>query len=216
MSTTRSTKVGMLDDVADEQRSLADQLETLAGHEWATPSLCGVWTVKEVVAHLTLSSRERLWDVLPAMVRAKGDFDRVNADRAARRAQDFTTGELIAQLREMAGVDKRFVLSGRLDPLVDVLVHGQDIMRPLGRNRPMALARVAPALDHAWKSPFVRPAKRFQGIRLAATDREWSRGDGPLELQTTTENLLLIATGRPVGVSGLEGEAAAEIRRRLS
>lgn len=211
----RRTRVAMLAEVADELQTLADQLQTLEDHEWDVTSLCGSWTVKEVTAHLTLSTRESLAELVLPLLRARGDFDQVTADRARDRARQFTAAELIAQLRAMAGVDRRFALSGRLDPLVDVLVHGQDILRPLHRSRAMRLERVLPALDHVWASPFLRPAKRFHGIKLTATDARWSRGDGPLELRAPAGDLLLIATGRPAGLHGLQGAAVDEASARL-
>ena len=212
----RRTAVAMLAEVGDELLSLADQLEALQDHEWEVESLCRGWTVKDVVAHLTLSTRESLAEVVVPLLRSRGDFDLVTAVRARDRAQRFTCTELIAQLRAMAGVDRRFALSGRLDPLVDVLVHGQDIVRPLNRTRGMAVERAVPALEHVWASRFLNPRKRFDGIRFVATDATWARGHGPLELRATAGNLLLVATGRPAGLQGLHGAAVDAAATRLA
>ena len=158
-----------------------------------------LWTVKEVVAHLTLSTRESLGQTIGPLIRARGDFDGLTAARARERACQFTSVELIDQVRDMAGVDRRFALSGRLDPLVDVLVHGQDIVRPLGRQRMMPVHRVVPALDHVWASPVLGVRKRFRGIRFVAADTSWSRGEGTVELVATSGDLLLVVTSRPAG-----------------
>lgn len=106
--------------------------------------------------------------------------------------------------------------AGRLDPLVDILVHGQDIVRPLGRRRVMPVERVVPALDHVWMSPFLGTPKRFAGIRFEATDVDWARGEGAHELRGPAGELLLVATGRPAGLAGVIGPAVADARERLS
>ena len=45
--------------------------------------------------------------------------------------------EIVAALRAMVGSRKHIVGTKPLDPLTDVLVHGQDITVPLGIDRPM-------------------------------------------------------------------------------
>ena len=50
--------VAMLTDVKAERLDLAAVLEQLDEHEWRAPSLCPGWTVRDVVAHLTLSTRQ--------------------------------------------------------------------------------------------------------------------------------------------------------------
>lgn len=39
-----------------ERAGLADDLETFTTQQWSNPSLCGSWTVEEVVAHLTATA----------------------------------------------------------------------------------------------------------------------------------------------------------------
>lgn len=81
-----AARVGMLDDVAAERMQLADELESLTPQQWATPSLCPGWTVRDVVAHLTLSTRESVPGVLWRFARARGDLERAFGDMARGRA----------------------------------------------------------------------------------------------------------------------------------
>ncbi len=208
-----TARVGMLDDVAAERLGLADELERLTGAEWATPSLCAGWTVHDVVAHLTLSTRQSVPWTLWRVARARGDFDRAFADMARERAAAHRPEELIAQLRAMAHVDRRLAMAGALDPLNDLLVHSQDALVPLGRGRDLPVERALPCLRHIWVAPFVGAAKRFTGLRLRATDVDWSEGDG-LEVRGPAGALLLAANGRVAGLDGLEGEGLDEARRR--
>ncbi len=129
------------------------------------------------------------------VLRARGDIHKMIGDAARRRAAEFTPAELVAQLRATAGSARRPLGAQPPDPLVDILVHGQDIARPLGRARPMPPDRVQPALEHVWSSSFYGARKRFAGLRFVATDVDWSVGEGA-EVRGPSGELLLLLTGR--------------------
>lgn len=191
-----------------ERRSLADFLTTLEESDWNVQSLCAEWTVHEVLAHITLSTRQSLPKTLFRVLKAKGNYPKAEADWAKERATEFTPEQLIAQLREDVHTTKKFALSGTVDPLVDLLVHAQDIARPLNRDREMPIEYVVPALDHVWPSSFYGGKKRFAGMKLIATDADWQGGDGPLEVHAPASELLMLATGRKARVSGPGAEEA--------
>jgi uncharacterized protein (TIGR03083 family) len=182
--------------VKAERLSVADLLESLDDHEWDVPSLCAGWTVRDVAAHLTLSTRTTFFGTLKGIIRARGSWDRMTADVARQRATRFTPAELIAQIRETAGSAQRAPLSSPLDPLVDALVHGQDIARPLGRTREMPAEPALATLEHVLASAFYGARKRLRDTRLIATDQNWSAGTGPAEVRAPVSELLLLATGR--------------------
>ncbi|WP_405060958.1 maleylpyruvate isomerase family mycothiol-dependent enzyme [Kribbella sp. NBC_01505] len=188
-----------------ERLDLADFLDTLTEPDWAVTSLCPAWTVHQVVAHLTLSTRTTLPDVLRGAIRARGDWERMEADAATERAARFTPAELIAQFRETAGSTRRSPGAKPLDTLNDALVHGQDIAVPLGRERTMPLDLAEAALGHVLKSPFYGARKRFRGTRLIATDADWSAGQGAKELRGPLQDLLLVATGREARAGHIVG-----------
>jgi uncharacterized protein (TIGR03083 family) len=208
-------RVAMLDDVAAERLGLADDLADLTPEQWATPSLCAGWTVHDVVAHLTLSTRQSVPWTLWRVARARGDLERAFADMARERAAAHQPAELLAQLRGMARVDRRLAVSGELDPLNDLLVHSQDVAIPLGRRRELPPERALPCLRHVWSTRFFGAASRFAGLRVRATDADFSAGEGP-EVRGPAGDLLLAATGRRAGLAGLDGEglevAAARFR----
>lgn len=208
-------RVAMLPEVAAQRRALADLLDTLHRDEWETPSLCQGWTVHDVLAHLTLSTRQSTTGMVLRVLRARGDFDRAEARAARERAATHPPATLTAQLRETAAADRRVGMSSRWDPLVDVLVHGQDIARPLRRWLPTPPDLAVPALEHVWSNVFYgRPARRLSALRLVATDTTWAGGHG-LEVCGTAGDLLLLATGRSVSASGVSGPGVAEAAARL-
>lgn len=198
-----------------ERLGLADFLDDLEGTDWEAPSLCTGWTVHDVVAHLTLSTRTTLPGMVKGMVKARGDWERMEFDAARRRAADFGPAELVAQFRETAASTRRAPLSAPLDPLVDVLIHGQDIARPLGRVRPTPREQTIAALEHVLASPFYGARKRLRGVRLVATDENWSRGEGQDEVRGPAGDLLLPATGRAAGLTGVSGPGAERLGRVL-
>ncbi|MFI6581310.1 maleylpyruvate isomerase family mycothiol-dependent enzyme [Embleya sp. NPDC050493] len=201
--------------VQAERLSLADLFDDLDEREWAAASLCAEWTVREVAAHLTTSTRTTLLDMIKGAIRARGDFDRMVADEARELAVRFTPAELVAQIRETAGSARRAPMAAPLDPLADALVHGQDVARPLGRVRTMPTEPALAALGHVLTSPFYGARKRFRGTRVVATDAQWSAGKGPDEIRGPAADLLLLATGRPAGLDTLSGPGLQRVAATL-
>lgn len=200
--------------VRAERRSVAALLGTLTAEEWGQPSLCGEWTVREVAAHLTTTTRETPWDVLRAVVRARFDFDRMTRDVARDIAARQSTEELLRRLRESAESSRRVVLSGPMDPLMDVVVHAQDIARPLGRDHRTPLPVVVAATSYLAGNRLMGGPKRVRGLHLVATDAAWTHGAGP-EVAGPVTDLLLAVAGRPAGLAALHGEGVPALAARL-
>ncbi len=62
--------------------------------------------------------------------------------------------------------------------LADTLIHHQDLRRPLGVPRDVPAERLLVALPLAMLAPVVGGAWHVRGVRLVATDLDWSRGPG--------------------------------------
>ena len=212
-----------LDDVwrsiDSERLSLADLLDDLSRAEWETPSLCTGWLVRDVAAHLT-QAHMGYREALIAAVRARGSFDRMVRD-AALRIDPLAPGECSRRIRAMVGSRRRAPMVSPIEPLLDVLVHGQDIAVPLGRERPVPPVPATAAAQRAWDMGFpFRARKRLAGLRLRATDGDLLLGEGA-PVEGTTGDLLLLVTGRTATVHRLSGEGvewlpAADGRREES
>lgn len=74
---------------AAERDLLVAQLRTLTEAQWATPSLCDGWTVRDVTAHLLMPYELSLPRFMVGILRSRFGFDRF-ADRWAR--DDARTG----------------------------------------------------------------------------------------------------------------------------
>ncbi|WBQ03539.1 maleylpyruvate isomerase family mycothiol-dependent enzyme [Kribbella sp. CA-293567] len=197
--------------VEAERLSFADLLDDLRDDEWTVDSLCAGWTVQDVAAHLTLSTRLTLGMAIWGAIKARGSFDRMEADLARKRATRFGRAELIEQIRSTAGSERHAPGSSPIDCLLDALVHGQDIARPLGRPRPMPVEPTIAALEHVRTSAFYGARKRLRGVKLVATDVDWSGGEGPDELHAPLADLILLASGRPAGLTNATGPGRARI-----
>lgn len=197
----------------DERAEMADFLASLQPEQWDHPTLCTRWRVRDVVAHV-ISYEEHGWTDLVKRV-AKAGFrpGRVNqvalSDYVSRDPQDLV--EFFRQHVTPRGTTAGF---GGGIALVDGLVHHQDIRRPLGRPRAIPAERLLYALPFAITSPPLRGFWNMRGVRLIATDVDWSRGRGP-EARGTAEAALMVLAGRR-GVAGeLTGPGASILQQRL-
>jgi uncharacterized protein (TIGR03083 family) len=200
--------------VIDEQRAgMADLLDELPAEDWNVASLCTGWRVRDVAAHLTLAQM----GVLPALVgliRARGSFDGMIRNTAIRQAR-LPVEQYAPLLRAMVGSRRKAPGISHLEPLIDILVHGQDITIPLGRNRPVPAAPAAAAAERAWSMGFPFHARRrLTGVRLVATDHDWSVGDGE-PVEGPIGMLLMLVTGRTsAALARLTGPGVATLQAR--
>ena len=79
---------------------------------------------------------------------------------------------------------------GGLVGLVDATIHHQDIRRPLGLPRQIPADRLARVLTAVTTNPRLEVWRRIRGVRLVATDLDWSHGKWP-EVRGTGESLLM-------------------------
>lgn len=90
--------------------------------------------------------------------------------------------------------------------LVEAIVHGEDIRRPLGLSRTYPQDAVVRSLRLQARTPasFGGAKELLNGVRLAAADADLSVGEGP-EVRGPALSLLLAVTGRRLALADLEG-----------
>jgi uncharacterized protein (TIGR03083 family) len=206
----------VIEMIGDERRTLADVLVALTPKQLATPSLCGAWTVHDVAAHLLMPLVTGLPTVMLAMVISAGNFDKANRVLTARIASR-SIAEIAQGLRDRAENPFSPPGMGLEAPLTDLLVHGQDIRRPLGLRRDIPADRAEVSLTFlSGKSPRGFVTKdRLAGLALSATDLPFSSGSGA-PVTGPAEALLLALTGRPDALADLSGDGVALLRARIS
>ncbi|RDI65419.1 maleylpyruvate isomerase family mycothiol-dependent enzyme [Nocardia pseudobrasiliensis] len=191
-----------------ERAELIALLRSLSDEEWLAPSLCAGWRVRDVVGHL-------LYDAIAAPTYA-GVFLRcgLSADRMnnllADKSRALSTTQLVSRLENSGERITR--LAPRVG-LSDMLVHQQDIRRPLGRTRQIPEDRLRSVLSHP--DPFAGPGRYTRGLRFAATDLDWSTGSGP-EVRGPGEALAMAMVGRSAALDDLDGAGVSVLRQRMS
>lgn len=201
--------------VHEERRALIRDLENLPASQWLAPSLCPGWDVHDVLSHLVDTAKTTRLGFLRRMVAARMDFDRDNAVGVFReRAQD---PEIT--LAAFRSVQSR--TSGPPVPLatrlVEAVVHGEDIRRPLGIVRRYPLEPVLAAMQHQLKTTVKIGGGRelADGLRLIATDAAFEHGTGE-DVSGPAVALLLAVSGRPVRKDELDGRGAGMLLKRVS
>jgi uncharacterized protein (TIGR03083 family) len=182
--------------ITEQRLGLARLLEGLSDDEWEQPSLCAGWRVRDVAAHVSLLALPPSpGSMLVDLIRARGNMHQLNTLVSRRRAER-APEQLIADLRQHAGSRKIPIVSDQRNVLFDLLVHVQDIAIPLGIDLPMPVVPAAAGATRVWSMgwPFWA-RRRLLGLRLLATDTDWSAGAGA-ELRGPIRMLLLLLTGR--------------------
>lgn len=198
----------MMDIIAAHRRYLAAALETLSADQWQSPSLCAGWTAAHVLAHQTMPFRISELDFMAGLQRCGGDFTKFS-DQIAERDSKLPPAELVAVLRDNAETPWSPPGGGLTGALTHDVIHGLDMAWPLGLMYEIPERAMTTVLD-ALTSTGSRTLFGFpvEGIRVAATDVDWSAGQGA-ELTGRSRDLMPLLAGRAVPRELFEGEGAA-------
>ena len=196
------------------QRSVvADMLETLTPDQWATQSLCEAWTVKLAAAHILAGAEQTVPAFLSGMAKSGFKFNALMR-RNASRLGTLDTADIIARIRARTTTTNRRPTKV-MTMLGEIVVHGEDIRHPLRITASVPEQATGACLEMYKTGVFpVGGRKRAHGLRLVATDSDWSYGSGP-EVSGPSMSILLAIAGRAVGAEGLSGEGLPVLRSRL-
>ncbi|GAA1937792.1 maleylpyruvate isomerase family mycothiol-dependent enzyme [Streptomyces durmitorensis] len=194
-----------------ERAALIEDLTGLDDKQWDLPSMCDGWTVHDVVAHLVDTARTTRIGFVSGMVRARFDFDRQNA-RGVDRERGASPQKTLERLRQVAS--RRSGPPAPLDTrLIEEVVHGEDIRRPLGLTHsylPEAVVRSL-RLQARTSASFGGAKERVSGVQLAPTDADLRIGEGP-QVRGTALSLLLAISGRQEALDELDGPGVDTLR----
>ncbi len=196
-----------------QRHALVADVEPLTEEQWGTQSLCAEWSVRDVVAHMNATAQMTPPRFFGKFVGAAFKFHTVSArDVAAERGSSGAD----ALNRFKQHLDDTTHPPGPIDAMVgEVVVHGEDIRRPLGIRHRYADEALVTAADFYRKSNLIVGAKRrADGLTLRATDVDWSAGSGPV-VSGPLSSIILAITGRRAGLAELSGEGVAALTSRL-
>jgi uncharacterized protein (TIGR03083 family) len=198
---------------------MLDLVERLAGlddEQWNAPSLCALWRNRDVLAHVVAGAEGAFGvsAVFKGMLRHGFNYNRwVAVDGRTRGEQD--PRDILLDLRK-AAVNRNASSGARpFAALAHVLIHGQDICRPLAITRNLPENHLIPVADFVTTSLIFRAKKRIAGVTLTASDMDWSHGQGP-EVRGPAEALVMTMAGRRVALDDLSGEGMVALATRLT
>jgi uncharacterized protein (TIGR03083 family) len=195
-----------------ERKALASDLQGLSDEQWAVLSLCSDWTVRDALAHMTATGKISGGSFFVKLAGSGFSFAKLQAKDIARDRGDSPAAGL-RNFESVIGSTKR--PPGPIDTMLgETIVHSEDIRRPLGITHAYpteALVRVASFFKGS--NLIIGAKKRIAGLRLAATDTDWSTGDGP-EVSGPVLSLVMAMTGRAAALDDLAGEGVATMRSR--
>ncbi len=197
-----------------ERTALAEDLAALDDAQWAAPSLCGKWSVREVVAHLSAAASVGRIRWFRSILGARFDFDLHNQRRLAEHL-GASPDETLAEFRRI--IPSTTAPMGPIAAwLGEVVVHSADIRRPLGIDRSPPVDTVTEVARFYASRDFAVPSRTaIKGLRLEATDGAFTTGEGPM-VRGTTLALTMAMAGRAAFCDDLEGDGVALLRSHCS
>lgn len=198
--------------VHGERKALAADLEGLGDAAWSTRSLCSDWTVRDVVAHMTATSKITSASFFPKLLTSGFSLKRLQAKDIATE-KGASPSDTLARFRGQ--VDSTGRPPGPIDTMLgEVIVHSEDIRRPLGIAHEYPREAAAQVADFYRGSNLVMGGKRrAAGLHWQATDTDWAVGDGPVVSGPIVSIMLAIA-GRTQAIDDLTGDGVATLRSR--
>jgi uncharacterized protein (TIGR03083 family) len=195
-----------------ERASLGEYLDTVPADEWAGPTWCASWSTQQLVGHLVAAARITAPHFFGGFVRCGFSFDRF-VDRDLRQYAAGSPAEVKARYDAI-------ITSTRTPPgpayvaLGEVMVHGEDIRRPRGDrgDHPEEHLVTLAELYKNTGAP-LRAKQRLEGLRLRATDVDWSTGEGD-EVRGPCMSLILAMVGRAGALADCDGPGVETLRAR--
>lgn len=198
--------------VAAERGALADDLAGLTDEQWATPSWCAGWTVHDVLAHQCGTADTNPPKFFARLAAAGFNFPKF-AEAQIRRHRGATPAETLAAFRRLQH-STTAPPGPKVSWLGEVIVHSEDIRRPLGIEHDYPADAVRQVIDFYKRSNTLIGTKtRIADLQLTATDQDWSHGTGP-RVEGRLLDLLLAGTGRAAACDRLSGDGVTTLRLR--
>jgi uncharacterized protein (TIGR03083 family) len=199
-------------EISAERRELATVFAEMDNAIWDGPTLCAGWRPREVLAHMTMPFRLSKRQFVAGMAAARGNFDRMANRYAHRVAAELTPEQLVDGLWENADFEWKPPGGGLVGALSHDVIHGLDITTAAGLERHVPFDRLRIVLDAIEPRQVSYFGVDLDGIRLQATDVDWSYGSGA-ELRGPAQDLLLVLCGRTLPDGHITGEPAERFAR---
>lgn len=195
-----------------ERKALVADLEPLSDAQWSTPSMCGGWSVQQVLGHMTATAKMTPPKFFGAFLGSGFSFDKMTSKEVARE----TAGSGAATLNEFRNYET--ATSHPPGPVMswlgETVIHAEDIRRPLGIAHEYPVDALTALADFYRGSNLIVGGKsRVAGLSLRGTDADWTAGEGP-EVAGPMLAMVQAITGRKAALDALSGDGVETLRTR--
>ena len=192
--------------------------DAFSAEDWARPSLCDSWSNHDVLAHLVVGYSAGAVALTAEMRRHSWSFDRANAAMARSLAVSRTPLQLLDDFDRLTWRPQGL---GRYFPpqllLGDHITHELDMLFALGRQPAIPADALVAVLNTQVRvpNPFVPAYRNSRGLRLVATDADWTHGHGPL-VRGLAADLVSVLANREAMLGRLDGDGVDTLASRVS
>jgi uncharacterized protein (TIGR03083 family) len=201
---------------ANDARFLA-MAAGFSADEWSRPSLCEDWSNHQVLAHLVVGYSAGVGAIAAEMLRHKGSFDRANAAMAQALAASRAPAELLDDFERLTRRPRGL---GRYFPprllIGDHITHELDMLFALGRDPAIAGDALVAVLNTqvSVPNPFVPAFRNSRGLRLKASDVDWTHGEDGPRVSGRAADLVSVLGNRPARLDRLDGDGVDVLATR--
>ncbi|MGB8859172.1 MAG: maleylpyruvate isomerase family mycothiol-dependent enzyme, partial [Ilumatobacteraceae bacterium] len=182
--------------IQSDRAAFADYLATLTTPQWEAGSWCAGWSVKDVVAHLLVSPTMSKGKIFLAFLGSGFNLDKMSAKLVTRMSAQMSADRMVELTRSTAGVRSAPPGLKPIGVFAELATHAADISLALGEPFHLPSEHMVMALEHMkGVQPVLGCKRRIAGLRLQATDSDWSTGSGPV-VEGDLQHLLCAMTGR--------------------
>jgi uncharacterized protein (TIGR03083 family) len=198
--------------IHSERNAMAETWAGLTAEQWAASSWCQGWSVKVTAGHVLAAAEQTPFKFYKELAAAGFRFN-VFVQRAAEKLATLEPDELVRRLRARTTTTNH-PPAPVIAMLGEIVVHGQDIRRPLDLDHTTPEEALV-ALADSWKNTnlLIGAKRRIAGLRLRATDSSWTSGEGP-EVSGPLTALVLAMTGRRGALADLQGDGVPVLTGR--
>ncbi|MGH9107059.1 MAG: maleylpyruvate isomerase family mycothiol-dependent enzyme [Acidimicrobiales bacterium] len=180
--------------VAPTYEGLADLLAGSPTEVWDAPSLCEGWQVRHVISHVTMPARLTPEDFGAEMAASGGDFT-VLSNTVASRDASLPLADHLDALRAPLLHEWQPPGGGEAAALGHAVIHSLDVTIPLDCEPVAPKEAVLAVLGQLTSANGGWFGVDLAGIRLEATDTDWSWGNGNT-LRADSGCLVALLSGR--------------------
>ena len=196
---------------AKARSDFADLLDSLTEEQLTGNTLCDNWTPMDVAGHLVSFVELGLPAMMFSMAKAGFNIDKAWAANAGKY-KSMGRDAISAALREKGAKKAPIPTFSPGISFMDVAVHTQDVRRGLGIEGSLDEGVLRASLDwvttHKQRKIHVDP-EAIDGLRLEATDMDWSWGEGALV--SGPAEAILMAVNRRDTSADLTGDGVAKL-----